>query len=112
MHRQATKLNEISLATEGLAVNIYKGNQSSLVHPLAAVRSATQTWDLVLVVFHIEFVIVGQLFSPCDASVGDDEDLVLAVDLYNLCHAVGVARVVHVAGQAATEGRIDDSVLF
>lgn len=35
----------------------------SLIHPFTTVRCAAGTCDLVLIVFYIKFVIIGQLFA-------------------------------------------------
>ena len=67
-----------------------------LVHPLSALCGSAHAWDLVGVVFKVELVVVAELFSPHDATVGKDYDVVVAVDLDRLRHAVGVATVIDV----------------
>lgn len=85
---------------------------AQLVHPLSTVCCTAEAWDLVLVIFNVELVIIGQLLPSCDAAVGNNQDFVLTVDLHDLGHTVRIARVVHVAREATTQGRIDHTVFL
>ena len=73
-----------------------------LVHPLSALLSSAHAWDLVGVVFKVELVVVAQLLAPHDPTVGEDDDVVVSVDLDRLGHAVGVATVIDVPAEKTT----------
>ena len=70
-----------------------------LVHPLSALLSSAHAWNLVGVVFKAELVVVAQLLAPHDPTVGEDDDVVVSVDLDRLGHAVGVATVIDVPAE-------------
>ena len=70
-----------------------------LVHPLSALLSSAHAWDLVGVVLKVELVVVAQLLAPHDPTVGEDDDVVVSVDLDRLGHAVRVATVIDVPAE-------------
>lgn len=63
-----------------------------------------------MIIFNVEFVIVGKLFSSCNSSIGENDDTEIAIYFNGFRHTVWIARVIYVTRQAATQCSVYDAL--